>query len=367
GTTNEVAYQFTGQEFDESGVHNYRARLYDSDLGKFYAIDPAGQGWSPFAYAGNNPVIYVDKDGNFWFVVAAVAIAGGLNVYQNWDQIENPGDALGYFGLGAASGALSTTGPVGWFLGGAITGAGNTALGGGGFESILQNGFVGGFSGLAGGYGGQAGSKLGTVINGTSINSPFLSGLIGGGLGGAGGGFAAGFTGSLLTGGTFNNALTAGLSGARSGLAVGAPVGAGAASIQAHKSGLNALTGKFRSSFNTPDEVQIALTNTFDSDELGMLKNHSKNVDDLYSGRIRASDLNFSIEAGGTARPGMGTGHSHYRQTTFINEGNTVRIIVRQKLWPGGAWNTIRNFSIPKAYSPIVPETIYQHGYGVKR
>ncbi|MCL4709486.1 hypothetical protein KJ068_30420, partial [bacterium] len=71
--------------------------------------------------------------------------------------------------------------------------------------------------------------------------------------------------------------------------------------------------------------------------------------------------------SGQASRPGMGTGHSHYRQTTFINEGNTVRIIVRQKLWPGGAWNTIRNFSIPKAYSPIVPETIYQHGYGVKR
>jgi len=40
GTTNEVKYQFTGQEIDESSLHNYRARLYDSDLGKFYATNP---------------------------------------------------------------------------------------------------------------------------------------------------------------------------------------------------------------------------------------------------------------------------------------------------------------------------------------
>ncbi len=67
GTVNEVKYQFTGQEYDESGLHNYRARLYDSDLGKFYATDPAGQGWSPFVYAGNNPVIMIDPNGNWFF------------------------------------------------------------------------------------------------------------------------------------------------------------------------------------------------------------------------------------------------------------------------------------------------------------
>ena len=46
-TANEVKYQFTRQEYDEDELHNYRARLYDSDLGKFYAPDPAG-GLRPF-------------------------------------------------------------------------------------------------------------------------------------------------------------------------------------------------------------------------------------------------------------------------------------------------------------------------------
>jgi len=63
GTTNEVKYQFTGQEHDESGLHNYRARLYDSDLGKFYAVDAEGQFASPFIYVGNNPVGAIDPTG----------------------------------------------------------------------------------------------------------------------------------------------------------------------------------------------------------------------------------------------------------------------------------------------------------------
>ncbi len=68
GTTNEVKYQFTGQEYDQSGLNNYRARLYDSDLGKFYAMDPAGQFSAPYSYAGNNPISLVDPSGKFSIV-----------------------------------------------------------------------------------------------------------------------------------------------------------------------------------------------------------------------------------------------------------------------------------------------------------
>ncbi|MCI0616188.1 hypothetical protein L0244_24670, partial [bacterium] len=188
----------------------------------------------------------------------------------------------------------------------AITGAGNTALGGGGFGSIVQNGFIGGFSALAGGYGGQVGSKLGgVVINGTSINSPFLSGLIGGGLGGAGGGFAGGFTGSLLTGGNFNNALTAGLSSARSGFAVGAPIGAGAASIQAHRSGRDPFSGK---TYNSPSQAQpqpyatVSLESPDDLIALGELSGTKKQLSNAIQYTIdgdQAQILDQLIQKGG--------------------------------------------------------------------
>jgi RHS repeat-associated protein len=84
GTTNEVKYQFTGQEFDETGLHNYRARLYDSDLGKFYAADPAGQFASPYLYAGNNPIVFVDPNGQFIIeaLIAANLIYSTIQGYQ---------------------------------------------------------------------------------------------------------------------------------------------------------------------------------------------------------------------------------------------------------------------------------------------
>ncbi|MGB5592791.1 MAG: RHS repeat-associated core domain-containing protein [Crocosphaera sp.] len=46
-----LSYRYTGQEYEpETGLYNYRARLYDSTLGRFYTIDPAGQFFSPYLY-----------------------------------------------------------------------------------------------------------------------------------------------------------------------------------------------------------------------------------------------------------------------------------------------------------------------------
>ncbi len=57
-------YLYTGQEYDsESDLYNYRARLYDADLGRFYQTDPAGQYPSPYTYVGNDPVNFIDPSG----------------------------------------------------------------------------------------------------------------------------------------------------------------------------------------------------------------------------------------------------------------------------------------------------------------
>ncbi len=66
-------YMFTGQEKDkETGLYNYRARLYDPYLKRFLDTDPAGQGFSPYAYAGNNPVVYVDPTGEYIHSVVVI-------------------------------------------------------------------------------------------------------------------------------------------------------------------------------------------------------------------------------------------------------------------------------------------------------
>ncbi len=57
-------YRYTGQEYDdETGLYNYRARLYDTELGRFYKTDPVTQLSSPYAYVSNNPIMYADPTG----------------------------------------------------------------------------------------------------------------------------------------------------------------------------------------------------------------------------------------------------------------------------------------------------------------
>ena len=60
----ESAYRYTGREYDdETGLHNFRARLYDSTLMRFYQVDPAEQFASPYVYCGNNPITLIDPSG----------------------------------------------------------------------------------------------------------------------------------------------------------------------------------------------------------------------------------------------------------------------------------------------------------------
>lgn len=51
--------------------------MYDSVLAMFYGIDPAGQGTSPFSYGGNNPVVMIDKDGQWFFIFPTIDDEGG--------------------------------------------------------------------------------------------------------------------------------------------------------------------------------------------------------------------------------------------------------------------------------------------------
>jgi RHS repeat-associated protein len=109
----DVLYKFTGQEYDnETALYNFRARLYDDELGIFYATDPGGQNFSPYSYAGNNPVIYVDKDGKFGFLAAlgiAALIGGTIDVIAHWNEVQqDPWAGLGYFVHGAAQAATFT-------------------------------------------------------------------------------------------------------------------------------------------------------------------------------------------------------------------------------------------------------------------
>jgi len=155
-------YQFTGQELDEFSngfsLHNFRARLYDSDLGRFYAMDPARQGWSPFVYAGNNPVAFVDKDGRIWWIPIAMAFVTSYasNIVRTgewgWSSIEAGLKSAFIAGVGVGVGFGTT------FLGQQVFGFSEglssvlaSALGSFSSSSISPSGRFGGLVGLASG------------------------------------------------------------------------------------------------------------------------------------------------------------------------------------------------------------------------
>lgn len=74
-----MPYLFTGQELDEEiGLYNYRARFYSSELGRFLDVDPARQFFSPYLYAANNPVLYIDPTGAFSLKSLFSAVGGAL-------------------------------------------------------------------------------------------------------------------------------------------------------------------------------------------------------------------------------------------------------------------------------------------------
>lgn len=68
---------FPGKERDaESGLDFFEARFMSSAQGRFTSPDPSNlsvdfwmpQTWNRYAYVGNNPLLYVDRNGLWWTV-----------------------------------------------------------------------------------------------------------------------------------------------------------------------------------------------------------------------------------------------------------------------------------------------------------
>ena len=104
--TNPMRY--TGREYDTAtGLYYYRARYYDSSVGRFISEDAArfGGGTNFYEYAGNTPTIFVDPTGNCPI---------DLDKFVNWlDKHANAhsiGRCARYIRLGLEEGHANTKG-----------------------------------------------------------------------------------------------------------------------------------------------------------------------------------------------------------------------------------------------------------------
>ena len=65
-------WKYNGKELQttgELGYLDYGARMYDAGLGRWFSIDPLAEkyaGLSGYEFSGNNPLLFVDRNGGFF-------------------------------------------------------------------------------------------------------------------------------------------------------------------------------------------------------------------------------------------------------------------------------------------------------------
>jgi RHS repeat-associated protein len=70
-------------------MYDFHARMYDPALGRFMAVDPKGHlmpEWSPYAGMFNDPINYVDPDGEFPVLAELAGLTNGIKNLVNGDN-----------------------------------------------------------------------------------------------------------------------------------------------------------------------------------------------------------------------------------------------------------------------------------------
>ncbi len=128
---------FTGHEqLPQFALINMNGRIYDPVTGRMLSPDNYvplpwnTQGYNGYTYGNNNPLVYVDPDGNFFFLAIPLIVGAIINVAENWQSVTSSfhnggfwsgvGHLAGFAAAGAVNGAINYYMPG---VGGAMAGA----------------------------------------------------------------------------------------------------------------------------------------------------------------------------------------------------------------------------------------------------
>jgi RHS repeat-associated protein len=125
----EFNIRLPGQYYDkETGLHYNYYRDYDPSLGRYAQSDPIGLagGLNSYGYVYQNPITYVDPDGQIPVLVATAAVGAIVGGVASAVQGGSPVDIARAVVVGGTTGALAGIGfgGVSVTAGSAITGSG---------------------------------------------------------------------------------------------------------------------------------------------------------------------------------------------------------------------------------------------------
>ena len=154
----------------ESGLLNMRARYYHPWIGRFASPDPIGfsGGMNWYAYADGSPIIYIDPNGEFAWVVAGTAIGAVIDGGFTLATQMRAGNGVDWRVVGAATARGAVAGAVG-SLAGPLSGTIVRGAAGGLVTGIASKGLSMAISG--------AGSAVGQVLNNAFTNQDLGSGV----------------------------------------------------------------------------------------------------------------------------------------------------------------------------------------------